>query len=133
MIKSRSLRMLMVSLVIAMLAVLLMAFTVSAQSAPFSPQAKLNCKSVPVTHIVASKKTQLANYKPNKLSVKVSSTLSLCIYNKTSVSQGVTYMGSVLVTIAAHGKAGILCNSPNTATFSLSSNPKAALHLTCTA
>jgi hypothetical protein len=131
--KTRSLRVITVSLIIAMLAVLLMAFTVSAQSLPYSPQAKLNCKSVPVTHIVTSKKTKLANYKPNKLAVKVSSTLSLCIFNKTSVSQGVTYMGSVLVTIAAHGKAGILCNSPNSATFSLSSNPKAVLNLTCTA
>lgn len=133
MVKTRTLRIVGMSLVVAMLAVLFMAFTVSAQSVPTFQQVNKACKGVPNTNIVTSKKTQLANYKPKKIAVKVSSTLSFCITNKTSASQGVTYMGSVLVTIPAHSFAGILCNTPNTATFSLQSNTKAALHITCTA
>lgn len=128
---TRTLRVVTLSMVIAILAVFIMAFTVSAHTvSPYSSNAG-GCSTVPVTNIVTGKKSGLAHYNPNSLKVKVSSTLSLCIKNKTNASQSVTYQGSVLVTIAAGGKAGIRCNSPNKATFSLSSNPKAVLNLTC--
>ncbi len=129
----RTLRVVTLSMVIAVLAVFIMAFTVSAHTvSPFSSNAG-QCAGVPVTSIVTGQKSGLAHYNPNKLKVHVSSTASLCIKNKTNASQGVTYMGSVLVTIPAGSKAVILCNSPNKATFSLSSNTKAVLKLNCVA
>ncbi|MEO8971042.1 MAG: hypothetical protein ABI406_05500 [Ktedonobacteraceae bacterium] len=129
----RTLRVVTLSMVIAVLAVFIMAFTVSAHTvSPYSSNAG-QCSGVPTTSIVTGQKSGLAHYNPNSLKVHVSSTASLCIKNKTSVSQGVTYMGSVLATIPAGGKAVILCNSPNKATFSLSSNPKAVLNLNCKA
>lgn len=130
---TRTLRVVALSMVIAILAVFIMAFTVSAHTvSPFSSNAS-QCTGVPVTNIVNSKKTHLANYKPNSLTVHVSSQPSFCIVNKTSVVQKVTYMGSVLVKIPAGATQGIQCNTPNKATFSLKSNPKAALNLNCVA
>src|SRR5579872_1648232 len=130
---TRTLRVVTLSMVIAILAMFIMAFTVSAHTvSQYSPNAG-GCSTVPVTNIVTGKKSGLAHYNPNALKVHVSSQLSFCIKNKTTASQSVTYMGSVLVTIPAGGKAGILCNSPNKATFSLSSNPKAVLSLNCVA
>ncbi|MHB8598440.1 MAG: hypothetical protein ACYDER_16685 [Ktedonobacteraceae bacterium] len=129
----RTLRVVTLSMVIAILAVFIMAFTVSAHTvSPFSPNAG-QCAGVPITSIVTAKKSGLAHYNPNSLKVKVSTKLSLCIKNKTNASQGVTYNGQVLVTIPAGATQGLLCNSPNKATFSLSSNPKAVLNLNCKA
>ena len=134
MFKTRMLRVIALSVTVAMLAVLMMAFTVSAHAVAYSSQAPaLNCSGVPTVKIVTSTTTKKAVYKPKSVAVKVSTTLSLCIKNKTTASQSVTYMGSTLVTINAGQTAGILCNTPNTATFGLTSNPKAVLHLTCTA
>ncbi len=130
---TRSLRVVALSMVIAILAVFIMAFTVSAHTAsPYSSNAG-QCTGVPVTNIVNSKKTHLAHYNPNSIKVHVSSQLSFCITNKTKISQGVTYQGQVLVTIPAGATQGILCNTPNKATFSLSSNPKAVLNINCVA
>ncbi len=129
----RTLRVVTLSMVIAVLAVFIMAFTVSAHTvSPYSSNAG-QCAGVPVTSIVTGQKSGLAHYNPNSIKVKVSSTLSFCIKNKTTSSQGVTYMGSVLVTIPAGATQGILCNTPNKATFSLSSNPKAVLNINCKA
>lgn len=100
---------------------------------PFVSAAASACSSVPHAFIVTSKKTSLANYYPRSISVKVSTTLSFCITNGTTASQSVTVQGGVLATVAAGKTTGILCNIANKATFGLSSNPKAAMAVTCTA
>lgn len=89
------------------------------------------CTGVPKVYIYTAKKSKLANYYPTSVQVKVSTTASLCITNATAATQTVTYQGSPLSTIASKKTGVILCNRPNTATFSLTSNTKAALHLTC--
>jgi hypothetical protein len=129
----RTLRVVTLSMVIAVLAVFIMAFTVSAHTVSQYSSNAGQCSTVPVTKIITGQKSGLAHYNPNSLKVHVSSTLSFCIKNKTNASQGVTYMGSVLVTIPAGATQGITCNSPNKATFSLSSNTKAILNLNCVA
>ena len=136
MIKFRLLRTVGLSMVIAMLAVLLIVFTVSAQTVAYATSSHASpaagCSSVPVTNIVISPTTHKAIYKPNKIAVKVSTTLSFCITNKTTKTQNVTFQGSTLASIPAKQTAGIRCNRPNTSTFGLTSNPKAKLSITCT-
>jgi hypothetical protein len=136
MIKFRFLRRVGLSKVVAMLAVLLVVFTVSAQTVAYATPSHASpaagCSSVPMTNIVTSSTTHLAIYKPNKIAVKVSTTLSFCITNKTTKTQNVTFQGSTLASIPSKQTAGIRCNKPNTSTFGLSSNPKAKLSITCT-
>ena len=90
------------------------------------------CKSVPKVYVYTAKKSKLANFYPKSVKVKVSTTASLCITNVTTATQTVTVSGSPLATIPTKGTADIVCNRPNSATFGLTSNPKAALAVTCT-
>ena len=135
MAKARAWRRLAISTVVAASALLPAALSVSASGpAPFSQGVNTTvCTGVPHVAIYTSKKTHKANYYPTSVKVKVSSTASLCIKNLTTVTQTVTYQGGPLATIATMKVAVILCNTPNTATFGLSSNPNAKLALTCTA
>lgn len=136
MTKAQALRTVVLGAAIAVLPIFPVALGASAATAtPFTNAAPAasGCSTVPRSGIFTQTTSGLAFYHPNSLSVKVSTTLSLCITNKTTATQTVTVQGSNLVTIAAGKTAGILCNFANQSTFSLVSNPRAKLAVTCTA
>ena len=127
---TRVLRMVVVSLIIALMAVSFFASSVGAQTETSSYAVRAaSCSTVPVVNIVTVMKK--AVYKPTKINVKVSTTLSFCITNKTTASQTVTISKQPFLTIGPGKTAGILCNRPNTGHFGLTSNPKAALTVVC--
>lgn len=129
MVRKRKVSMFFLSTILAVLAIGLSAFGVQAASHGYGlarSNASVNAK-VPIIAVQGKP----AKYHPNVIHMKVNK--SFDIKNNEKVTETVTFMGSPFAILPPGTEVGILCNSPNKTVFNLQSNPRAALHIICTA
>ena len=125
----RTLRTTLLSSIIALTAIFLLTFTVSARTVSLTKGVHPTQPAATTVKIV--KRTGGYNFMPNKITIKTGSTV--CGDNTTSITQTVTFNGSTFASIPAHKTVCKAANvPPGTYIFGLKSNPKAKLTVTVT-
>lgn len=120
----------LLSSIIALTAIFLLTFTVSAHTLSL-PKGVYSTQSAATTTVKIVKGTGGYSFMPNKISIETGSTI--CANNTTSIAQTVTFQGSAFATIPAHKT---VCKTasvpPGTYVLGLKSNAKAKLTVTVT-
>lgn len=124
MIKTRMMRVVVVSMIIAMLAVAFLAFTASA-----APVAKLVTPNAGTPHVVIYGKDPHANFKPTLIHVKVNG--QFVMTNKTKTSQTINVSDGKTFTLAPGQVQTFTVSKAGKYIAHLKSNPKATFVVIC--